>query len=79
VYTCLGLAPFFTHTAAALPTTSPIMAQVFITLTGPNPDLVTLIHLPAINKFLIFLLYNSSWHCIKKIKSIANTILQQLV
>ena len=46
---------FLTQIDAAFPTTSPIIPQVLITRTGPKPVFVTLIFLPAINKFEIFL------------------------
>jgi len=58
VYTSLGETLFLIQIEAALPTTSPIIPQVFITLTGPRPVFVTLIHLPAMKRFLMFRLYN---------------------
>jgi hypothetical protein len=54
-YTPRGVVPCLTATLAALPTTSPIIPQVFITRTVPRASCVTEMQRPAMNRFSISL------------------------
>ena len=54
-YTPRGFVPCLIATLAALPTTSPIIPQVFITRTVPSASCVTEMQRPAMNRLSMFL------------------------